>query len=183
MALIAVVAAGLGFAAYLAVDGLTTRPQPADVAIVFGNTVELTGVPSPRLAARLDVAKQLYTARLVGAIIVSGGTGKEGFDESAVMKAYLIERGIPELAVHADAAGVNTRETCVNARAFMRARGLRRANVVTQFFHVPRAKLECRRVGIEVVGGLAPRFFEGRDVYSLAREVVAVPVYFVHGRR
>jgi vancomycin permeability regulator SanA len=176
------VALGLLLAAYLSIAGLTARPKAADVAIVFGNTVERTGEPSPRLKARLDRARELYASRQARWIIVSGGLGKEGFDESVVMKAYLARSGVPEAAVYADAQGLNTTRTSANAHAFMTTQGLHSANVVTQYFHIERAKLACRRAGIEVVGAAAPRYYEPRDVYSLAREVIAFPVYVLKGR-
>jgi vancomycin permeability regulator SanA len=172
----------LGFAAYLTVDGLISSPKVADVAIVFGKKVERTGVPSPRLKARLEAAKRLYERKLVRCIFVSGGVGKEGFDESLIMKEYLIEHGIRAKAIQADGSGSNSARTCANARAFMLAHGYRRADLVSQFFHLTRAKLTCRREGIDVVGGLAPRYFEARDIYSLAREVVAVPAYWLRAR-
>jgi len=40
-----------------------------------------------------------------------------------------------------------------------------------------RARLACRRAGIRVAGAFALRYFELRDMYSLAREVVAYPAY------
>ena len=169
----------IGFAAYVVVDGLTSRPQSADVAIVFGNMIERSGVPSARLKARLETARQLYTSGTVSAIIVSGGIGKEGFDESSVMKSYLVGKGVPENSIYADAQGNNTAQTCGNAGRIMAAQGWRRANVVSQFFHISRAKLSCRRAGIDVVGAAAPRYFEIRDLYSLAREIIAFPTYWI----
>ncbi len=167
---------------YITLDGLLSRPRDADVAIVFGNTVTPDGRPSSRLKARLDAALDLHRARRVRRIFVSGGTGKEGVDESVVMKRYLVAAGVPDSLVIADGAGINTAATCANARAFMAANGLVSADVVSQFFHLTRAKLTCRRAGIELAGAVAPRWFEPRDVYSLARETIAVPVYWVRRR-
>jgi len=144
---------------------------------VFGNTVERSGWPSPRLRARLDAARGLYAQGTVRRVFVSGGLGREGFDEALVMKRYLVRAGVPDSLVYADRAGVNTAATCANARAYMAANGLRTADVVTQHFHVLRARMACRRAGIAVVGAIAPRFFELRDLYSLAREGIAYPVY------
>ena len=39
--------------------GLCSRARDADVAIVFGNTVQRDGAPSARLAARLREAQRL----------------------------------------------------------------------------------------------------------------------------
>jgi vancomycin permeability regulator SanA len=173
--------AGAGtLAVYLAAAGLAARPTPADVAIVFGNTVDSLGRPSPRLAARLDSARDLLAAGLVRAVIVSGGTGKEGVDEAVAMQTYLVRAGVPPDALVVDSHGVTTAATCRNAYVVMQARGWRKADVVTQYFHIVRARNACRQVGMAVVGATAPRFYEARDVYSLLREVVAVPVYLVH---
>jgi vancomycin permeability regulator SanA len=168
---------GFVIAVWLVIDGLSAKPGTADVAIVFGNTVERNGRPSARLGARLETARALYASGRVGRIIVTGGIGKEGFDESVVMQRSLESAGVPPTAIHADGLGLNTTRSCVNARAYMTSHGLKSADVVTQYFHVTRARLGCRRAGIRVVGAVAPRYFELRDLYSLAREVVALPVY------
>lgn len=178
-ALVIFLAGGAALAAYLAAAGFAARPAPADVAIVFGNTVDSAGHPSPRLAARLDSARELYAAGLVHGVIVSGGTGKEGFDEAVAMQIYLLHAGVPADRLVVDSHGINTRATCRNAAPLMQTRGWRTADVVTQYFHIVRARVACREAGIDVVGGLAPRYHEMRDAYSLLREAVALPVYLV----
>ena len=176
-----VIILSIGFAAWLAASGLSAKPSAADVAIVFGNKVNPDGRPSARLAARLGTARRLYEQRLVGHVIVSGGFGKEGFDEAAVMKRYLAAAGVPDTAILVDSQGLNTTRTARNAGMLMRERGWATADLVTQYFHVARARWACRREGIRVVGAQAPRFFEPRDLYSLAREVIALPVYVMKG--
>jgi vancomycin permeability regulator SanA len=159
--------------------GLVARARTADVAIVFGNTVDPQGRPSPRLAARLSAARDLYRAGYVRGVIVSGSTGKEGVDEATAMEVYLLQAGLPPEALAIDTRGVTTEATCRNAPLLMQARGWRTADLVTQYFHIVRARSACRRAGVTVVGAVAPRFYEARDIYSLFREVVAVPVYLV----
>ena len=44
----------------------------ADVAVVLGNTVNPDGTPSRRLAARLDLAVDLYQRGLFRNVLVSG---------------------------------------------------------------------------------------------------------------
>ncbi len=171
-----------GFATYLAIDGLNSRPQSADVVIVFGSMVNPSGAPSARLKARLDHALQLYKSNMAPAIIVSGGTGKEGFDESLVMKFYLVVNGVPEMVITADGQGNNTSLSCQNAARIMAAKEWHRADVVSQYFHISRVKLTCRRSGINVVGASAPRYFELRDLYFLVREMMALPVYYLENK-
>lgn len=171
---IVLIAAGIG------VSGLSARAGNADAALVFGNTVERSGQPSRRLAARLDVARRLFEAKRVRLILVSGGFGKEGFDEAKVMGSYLRTRGVPDSALIEDGNGSNTIATCVNARRLLAARQASSVDLVTQYFHIPRARLAAERAELKVSGALAPWFFEARDLYSLAREVVALPAYALH---
>jgi vancomycin permeability regulator SanA len=76
-------------------DGLNDELADVDIAVVLGNKVELDGQPSNRLKARLDKSVELYGTGYFKNIIVSGGIGKEGFDEAKVMKEYLVNKGIP----------------------------------------------------------------------------------------
>lgn len=170
------------YAITLARYGLLSRPRPADVAIVLGSQVLPDGTPSPRLRARLETAAKLMPPRLVHTWFVSGGIGREGHDESRVMRDWLAAHGVPDSAIVCDSLGANSHLTAVHAAAWMQAHGVQRAVVITQYFHVARAVMACRRAGIDVVGARAPRWYEPRDLYSLAREMVALPVYAAAGR-
>src|SRR5580704_13458675 len=79
----------------LVVSGLCDDLGKADVGLVLGSKVESDGTPSARLRARLDRTLELYRAGYFPAVIVSGGIGKEGYDEAAVMRDYLVARGVP----------------------------------------------------------------------------------------
>ncbi len=163
--------------------GFASVPQKADVAIVLGNEVLANGEPSARLRARLDRAWEVYKAGLTKHVIVSGGTGLSGYNEADVMKKYLVERGVPEVDVVTDPDGVDTQATANHSAAIMQTHGWQDAIVVSQFFHLPRTKMALRAAGVKVVSGAYPRFHEWRDVYSLVREAVAIPVYMVRTTR
>jgi vancomycin permeability regulator SanA len=162
--------------------GLLTRAQPADVAIVLGNTVNRDGSPSPRLAARLDRVTQCYQRGQCRLIFVSGGVEPSGTDEAVAMRAYLMRRGITADKIVVDSAGIDTWSTARNASVFMRDHGLSSAIVVTQYFHLPRAMLALRRFGVRDVSGAYPGFWEARDLYSIAREVPGFAWYAVRPR-
>lgn len=165
-------------AAAIVIDGLTDTVAPSDVAVVLGNTVQPDGTPSDRLAARLDRSVDLWEAGTVQAILVSGATGKEAVPEGDAMRRYLVQQGVPGNRIIVDNAGVDTSATARNAAGIMAARGYDSAIVVTQYFHIPRARLAMQREGIETRTAHAS-FFEARDIYSTARELVAYPVYFL----
>jgi vancomycin permeability regulator SanA len=170
----------LAYAAWLAACGLLAQPKPAAAAIVFGNTVERDGRPSKRLEARLEAARVLRGRRIVRWILVSGGRGKEGHDEAAVMAQWLTAHGVPDTSILIDHEGTTTEATCANARRML---GPVPVDVVTQWFHVPRAELAAARAGLKVAGASWPPYAEPRDAYSFARELVAYPAYFLGFRK
>ncbi len=159
--------------------GMADDLRPSDVGVVLGSKVELSGQPSARLAARLDRGASLYTEGVFRHLIVSGGTGVEGFDEAAVMRDYLVGKGVPVGAIIVDSAGATTDATARNCASLMKTHGFKRVTVVTQYFHVPRSRLALRRYGITEIGSAHARFFELRDLYSIFREVAALPSYWM----
>ncbi len=74
-----VIALGLIFSLLITLDGLLERTDPADAGVVLGSKVNTDGTPSSRLQARLDRSKTLLENKQISLIVVSGGTGKEGF--------------------------------------------------------------------------------------------------------
>jgi vancomycin permeability regulator SanA len=122
---------------------------PAPVALVLGAQVYPSGTPSPFLAGRLDLAKRLYDAGLVEVVLVSGDNMAREYNEPDAMRDYLLDAGVPADKVVADYAGFDTYDSCARAERIF---GVRRATVVTQTFHLPRAVALCRRLGIDANG-------------------------------
>jgi len=167
----------------ITVDGLRDNAQTSDVGVVLGSKVELDGTPSERLRARLDKAAELHRQGMFRHIIVSGGTGVEGFSEAQVMAAYLAERqAIPRAVILLDEHGNTTEATARNSAAIMRTHGFKSAVVVTQFFHLTRSRYALQRAGVATVYTAHANYFEARDVYSLARELAALPAYWLEVR-
>ena len=164
--------------AILVVAGFNDSIGAADIALVLGSKVELDGKPSPRLRARLDRTLELYRAGYFPAVIASGGTGKEGHDEASVMKDYLVAHGIPSDRVIVDSGGTTTFLSAKNTFDIARQQKLNSVFVVSQYFHLPRARLALNRFGISQVYSAHARFFEVRDLYSSVRELFGYLSYF-----
>jgi vancomycin permeability regulator SanA len=164
-----IVAAGM-----ITIDGLSDNVPQADLIVVPGNTVNSDGSLSNRLKGRLDAALSVFKIHHTSFIFVSGAVGKEGVDEAVAMKAYLISKGVPPEQIIQDSAGFNTEATAKNAVQAMRQLKLNRAIATSQFFHITRLKLLLQRHGASVVGNTHATYFESRDFYSLAREVIAL---------
>ena len=175
--MLAVLAFLLG-AAVLVVAGFRDDLGKTDVALVLGSKVELDGKPSPGLQARLDRTLELYRAGWFPEIVVSGGLGKEGFDEAAVMADYLVVHGVPRERVIQDGAGNTTFDSAVNLRRLARERNWKSVFVVTQYFHVPRSRLAVGEVGFREVHSAHARIIEVRDLYSVPREVAGYVSYW-----
>lgn len=178
IAAVAVIAAATAIIA----DGLNDRTEPADVAVVLGSKVMPDGTPSPRLKARLDRGIELYRDNRVAFVLVSGGTGKEGFSEGLVMRDYVVAQGVPQDRVIMDEFGNTTRATAENAARMMQERGLTTAIAVSQYFHITRTRMALNDAGIGRTGSAHARIYELRDLYSIAREIPGVITYWLGGR-
>jgi vancomycin permeability regulator SanA len=145
---------------------------PAPVALVLGAQVYPDGTPSPFLTARLDLAKQLYDAGRVRAILVSGDNMAPEYDEPDAMRTYLIKAGVPSTQVIADYAGFDTYDSCVRAKKIF---GVDELIVVTQRYHLPRAVATCILVGVTAngVGDVTVRRFLGPWRSGAIRDQVA----------
>lgn len=116
---------------------------------MLGAQVDPNGTPSPFLAGRLDLAKQLLDAGKVKVLLVSGDNLAPEYNEPDAMRAYLIAAGVPADKVVADYAGFDTYDSCVRAQQIF---GVTDLVVVTQSYHLPRAVATCRRLGLHAVG-------------------------------
>jgi len=105
--------------------------------------------PSTFLAARLDVAVELYARGKINAVLVTGDGLPRSFDEPKVMKDYLVAHGVPATAVFEDGAGFDTYDSCIRARDTF---GLTELTVISQDYHLPRIIAICRELGIDAVG-------------------------------
>jgi uncharacterized SAM-binding protein YcdF (DUF218 family) len=164
--------------AAICVDGCTDDGAAADLAVVLGNHVAADGTPSVRLQLRLDAALALYRDGRVPRIIVSGGQDPGSPPEAAVMKAYLVARGVADADVTEDRGGINTFETARFVADHVQRHGLRSVVAVSQYYHLTRCKLALRRFGVpEVHGAHAPLRLEPREPWSWLREVVGFYAY------
>ncbi len=160
-------------------DGFNDELELCDAAVVLGNKVELNGRPSERLQGRLDKAAELYEKNYFEYVIVSGGTGKEGFDEAVVMKEYLVEKGISENKILLDSNGYNSYMTAENTKKIMDDMGFDSVMIITQFYHISRTKLAFRKAGIENIYSAHASYLDIRDVYSVVREFFAYYKYLL----
>jgi len=126
--------------------------RPADVILVMG-AAEYRGRPSPVLRARLDHALELYRRKLAPRILTTGGAGGDAaFTEGGVGRSYLVDKGVPADAIVVETSGGSTVQSIALAGEIMRRMGLGSAIVVSDGYHVFRAKRMLEAAGLTAYG-------------------------------
>ncbi len=130
-----------------------------DFIIVLGCGLNEDGTPTPLLRGRVDRALRFYAEQLARTgkapvLIPSGGQGPdEVISESASMKAYMLEQGIPEEHIITEENSAKTIENMRFSKEIIE--GIKPdAKVIfsTTNYHVFRSGLMARRVKMRAVG-------------------------------
>ncbi len=140
------------------------------VAVVFGASVYGNGALSPILADRVETAIELYRARKVDRILVSGDARHPSYNEPKAMYEYLVGHDVLPKDVIVDTSGRSTYETCLRAKE---AFGLTRAVLVSQGFHLSRALFIANQLGLDAVGMAGDMRTEQKIDYLGVREWAA----------
>ncbi|MEO7649140.1 MAG: YdcF family protein [Bryobacteraceae bacterium] len=130
--------------------------QPADVIIVLG-AAEYRGRPSPVLRARLDHALELFHRKLAPRLLTTGGAGGDpDYTEGGVGRNYLVERNVPSEVIIVEPEGETTAHSTAAAGEIMHRMGLKSCILVSDGYHIFRAKRMLESSGITVYGSPRP---------------------------
>ena len=161
----------------------TDETRPADVVVVLG-AAEYAGRPSPIFRARLDHALNLYHRGIAPMMITTGGKGDDPqFSEGGVGRKYLIEHGVPDESIIAETQSDNTDESTERVATIMQKNGMRSCVVVSDGYHLYRAKQMLGRYGLQVYGAPRPqprpqsRWQRG---FLVLREVLSYTLWRLH---
>jgi uncharacterized SAM-binding protein YcdF (DUF218 family) len=153
-------------------------------AIILGAAVWPGGVPSPTLKLRAEHGARLFLEGKVGGIIASGGIGRHPPAEAEVIWEVCTAMGVP-----ADVIQMEDRST-TTARNLALSQPLLDdptgpVVIVTDLYHLPRARLVARRLGMRATGSAPP--LKGRSPWRFAkmclREVPALAWYLIRPQR
>jgi vancomycin permeability regulator SanA len=150
MAVGVVVVAMLFPLAQVAFFGSSDYRAKADAAVVFGARVFDDGSLSPSLRDRVQTAVGLYKQGLVKRLVMSGGVGESGVDETIAMRDAAEKAGVPSSAIVRDPKGADTDATVRNTTAIFDRMGVHRVLAVSQGYHLPRVKLAYLAAGWDV---------------------------------
>ena len=137
-------------------DARVDQEHPADVIVVFG-AAEYVGRPSPVFRARLDHAYRLFQKGLAPFVITTGGAGGEQhFSEGQVGRDYLESRGVPDVSLIAETQGGNTGWSAQRVANIMRTNGMHTALLVSDAYHLYRARKMMEAQGLTVYSSPRP---------------------------
>ena len=156
---IAVIA--VGFTAFFIVEGCIISQMHEkgkaglDYIIVLGAQVRESG-PSAALKYRLDEAVEYLEDNPKTICIVSGGQGaNEPYSEAEGMAQYLKEQGIDASRILLEDKSLNTEQNMEYSKALIKDGAS--VGIITNDFHLFRAKQIARKYGLDNVCGIAAK--------------------------
>lgn len=124
----------------------------ADVAIILGAKSYKGTSYNPCLVSRVKTGVVLYTKGQVSNLLFSGGTDREdGKNEAETMKKISLEYGASESAILLETEATSTYENLVNSKKILEDKGLKNVIIVSEPFHIARARLMARSIGINAM--------------------------------
>lgn len=123
----------------------------ANVILVLGARVYMSGTPSATLIERLDVANAYLQANPNAMAVLCGGQGEnEPCPEAVAMQRYLVRQGVDAERLLLEAASNNTIQNIANAKAMLeRNHENYTTAVISSDFHLARARKLMEHAGLD----------------------------------
>ncbi len=145
-----------GVARQIRLQSTIEEAHAADVILVLG-AAEYRGRPSPVFKARLDHALDLFRRGLAPRILTTGGAGGDPhYTEGGVGRAYLVVNGVPSEAIIVEPEAATTAQSTTAVAEIMHRMGLGSCILVSDGYHIFRAKSMLAEQGVRVYGSPRP---------------------------
>lgn len=126
------------------------------VGLVLGTAKKLVnGQPNLYYSFRIRATIELFKAKKIAYVLVSGDNGSPYYNEPKTIKNDLVVGGIPAEKIFLDYAGFRTLDSMVRAKEVF---GLENVIIISQKFHNQRAIYLAKKKGLTAVG------FNAKDV-------------------
>ncbi|MPQ44572.1 SanA/YdcF family protein [Clostridium tarantellae] len=150
-------------------------PIDSDAIIVLGAGVRNDGTPSDILQDRLDTALDVHDKNISDTFLLTGDHGNVDYNEVGVMKKYIMQYGVKEHRVFLDHAGFNTYDSMYRAKEIFK---VKKAIIVTNEYHLPRALYLARNMGINAYGVISDkRNYDCMASYKIREKLAQVKAY------
>lgn len=162
------------FAEYGIVSGMKEKPEgKLDYLIVLGAQVR-GETPSKALSLRLNMAEKVWRECGKPVLLLSGGKGSgENISEAECMRRVLAEKGIPESKMILEEKSTSTLENLQFCAELSECRS-KRTGIVTNNFHVYRARMLAKKLGYENICGAAAKSDWRYQIHYMVREAFAL---------
>lgn len=157
-------------------------PSDIDYMIILGAQVsrERPTFPSPQLKERLETALAYIQQNPHITAIVTGGKGaNEAEPEADVMARYLVERGVAINRIIVENQSTTTIENFTFALKMVETDT---AIIVTNDYHMYRAKRTAKQNGLKTVYALAAPARSGNTPKAYLREILALGYHLIFTR-
>lgn len=147
----------------------------ARAILILGAAVWPGAEASPTLSRRTATAADLWHSGVACVIVPCGGVGRHPPSEAKVMQRLLLQADVPPGAIHLEDKSKNTVENIAFAKRILDRMDIQSVIIVSDAYHLPRARLLARRAGLHVrsaspsLRGARPRTF----LKGVIREVPA----------
>ncbi|GAA0725467.1 YdcF family protein [Clostridium malenominatum] len=179
-----IISLGLLTSIFLAISiynfGWNTKAEKSQCVIILGCSV-YGETPSPFLKKRIEEGYRLHKEGVVDYIIPSGGQGPgENISEAEAMKRYLLNKGVKEELIIKEDLSTSTMENLQECKKIMEEKGFEKAIIVSNKFHLKRASLMAKEVGIDgSYSGVFVEEYKSKEIYYFFREILALAKFYI----
>lgn len=141
-----------GMTNFQEIDTLQQEPLMQDESVpvlVLGAGIIDADTPSTILKLRLDKAVAFHQAFPNNPIIMSGDHMDMYYNEVAVMKKYVVSKGVKSEKVYLDHAGYSTYDSLYRLKHVLNQE---KVIIITQGYHLSRALLLAEGFGMQAIG-------------------------------
>lgn len=118
-----------------------------EVGVVLGTAKYLrVGGINPYYQYRIDGATELYRAKKISFLLLSGDNAQRNYNEPITMRRDLVKAGVPRANIVLDYAGFRTLDSIIRVRKVFDTNNF---TIITQRFHCERALFIAMHLGIE----------------------------------
>lgn len=123
--------------------------QKADMALILGAKSYKDSSFNPCLVSRVKTGEALFKNHQVKILLMSGGDDTEDErNEAVTMQEIAIKDGLPASKILLETKSTSTFENIKNSQIVMSKNKLKTAILVTEPFHIARARLIARSLGM-----------------------------------
>ncbi|WP_143317290.1 ElyC/SanA/YdcF family protein [Clostridium sp. HBUAS56017] len=152
-------------------------PKDVDAIIVLGAGVKADGSPCDMLVDRLKTSIEVYKESNNSKLLLSGDHSRQNYNEVGTMKKFVQDNiKINDSKIFLDHAGFSTYESMYRAKEIFK---VKKAIIVTNEYHLPRALYVAKSLGIDAYGVKSDiRNYKGIEVYRQREKLAQLKDFF-----